>query len=200
MEMINTRFNTANLAALGPLLLAFLLEADAHWAWGFGDKFLTAGVMLFMWLVTSITPDKGFIYKPEAANPNLKAVVVLPLLLMLAVVLSSCSMVPYYTQFKQVADTGLAAAVADRKEFNDKKLALNLAVLCDSSIGAVNRYPNAEVREFIDRLCGGDPGITADQLSRVARLLEQAEGGKPKEDMLVGVPTEPLEVPEGDLP
>lgn len=197
--MINTRFNTSNLAALGPLLLAFLLEADTYWAWGMGEKFLTAGVMLFMWLVTWITPDKGFIYKPEPTNPNLKAVVVLPLLLMLAVVLSSCSMVPYYSQLKQVADTGLVTAIADRKEFNDKKLALNLAVLCDSSIGAVNRYPNAEVRQFINRLCGGDDTITADQLGRVALLLEQLEGERPK-ITLKASPTEPLTIPEGELP
>ena len=197
--MLNTRFNTANLAALGPLLTTILVGLDVRFQWSMGNELMTAFAMAVMWLLTSITPDKGFVYKPEATNPNLKAVVILPLLLTL-LILSGCSMVPYYSQLKQVADTGLAAAIDDRKEFNDKKLALNLAVLCDSSIGAVNRYPNAEVREFIDRLCGGDPGITADQLSRVARILEEAQSGKPKEDMLVGVPTEPLEVPEGELP
>lgn len=189
--MINTRFNTANLAALGPLLLAFLLEADAHWAWGMGEKFLTAGVMLFMWLVTSITPDKGFVYKPEPTNPNLKAVVILPLLLMLTAVLSSCSMVPYYSQVKAVADTGIATAVEDRKSFNDKKLAINLVALCDSSIGAVNRLESEETRDFINRLCGGDPGITADALARFAILFSNMQKGQKLE--LPPIPEGPLE-------
>jgi hypothetical protein len=62
----------------------------------------------------------------------------------------------------------------DRKEFNDKKLAVNLAALCDSSIGSVNRYPDSSVRNFIDRLCGGDEQtVTIDGLTDLLRTLEQ---------------------------
>ncbi len=62
----------------------------------------------------------------------------------------------------------------DRKEFNDKKLAVNLAALCDSSIGAVNRYPDPNVRDFIDRLCGGDgQAVTMDRLADLLRTLDQ---------------------------
>jgi hypothetical protein len=62
----------------------------------------------------------------------------------------------------------------DRKEFNDKKLAVNLVALCDSSIGAVNRYPDPNVRGFIDRLCGGDgQAVTMDRLADLLRTLDQ---------------------------
>ena len=91
-----------------------------------------------------------------------------------AVTLPACSLVPYYTEVKAVADAGIATAVQDRREFNDKKLAVNLAALCDSSIGAVNRHADNEVREFIDRLCGGDgAGISPERLSEVLRTLDQ---------------------------
>ena len=91
-----------------------------------------------------------------------------------AMTLPACSMIPYYTQAKAIADTGIATAVKDRKEFNDQKLALNLAALCDSSIGAVNRHPDINIREFIDRLCGGDgEGISPGRLNEMLRTLDQ---------------------------
>jgi len=108
-----------------------------------------------------------------------------------AFLLSGCSMIPYYSQVKAVADTGIATAVKDRQEFNDKKLAVNLSALCDSSVGAVNRYPDPSVRDFVNRLCGGDPGITTDQLSRLADLLNQAAGSAPR--LVLGEP--PAEIP-----
>jgi hypothetical protein len=93
-----------------------------------------------------------------------------------AATLTGCSMVPYYSQVKAVADTGIATAMQDRKEYNDKKLAVNLAALCDSSIGAVNRHPEPGVRDFVNRLCGGE-GPT-DRLADLLRTLDQlkAEG------------------------
>ena len=91
-----------------------------------------------------------------------------------AVSLSACSMVPYYAEVKAVADAGIATAIDDRREFNDKKLSVNLAALCDSSIGAVNRHPDVNVREFIDQLCGGDGGgIAPDRLHDMLRTLDQ---------------------------
>jgi hypothetical protein len=95
-----------------------------------------------------------------------------------ATALSACSMVPYYTEVKAVADAGIATAVKDRQEFNDRKLAVNLAALCDTSVGAINRHPDINVREFIDRLCGGDGGgISPDRLSEVLRTLDQLNEG-----------------------
>jgi hypothetical protein len=100
-----------------------------------------------------------------------------PLILSLSILasgLAGCSMVPYYSQVKAVADTGIATAVEDRKDFNDRKLAVNLVALCDSSIGALNRYPDPQVRDFVDRLCGGDPNnITIDRLAQVLELVKQ---------------------------
>jgi hypothetical protein len=91
-----------------------------------------------------------------------------------ALSIGGCSMVPYYSEVKAVADAGIATAVQDRKEFNDKKLAVNLVALCDSSIGAVNRYPDASVRDFIGRLCGGDgEAISMDRLAELVRALDQ---------------------------
>jgi hypothetical protein len=49
-----------------------------------------------------------------------------------------------------------------------------LAALCDSAIGAVNRYPDSSVRDFIDRLCGGDGQVvTMDRLAELLRTLDQ---------------------------
>ena len=93
-----------------------------------------------------------------------------------AMTLPACSMVPYYTEAKAIADTGIATAVKDRREFNDTKLSVNLAALCDSSIGAVNRHPDIEVREFIDRLCGGDgDGISPGRLNQMLRTLDRLD-------------------------
>ena len=91
-----------------------------------------------------------------------------------ALALPACSLVPHYTEAKAIADVGIATATQDRRDFSDAKLRLNLAVLCDSSIGAVNRHPDVNVREFIDRLCGGDgEGISTERLSDVLRTLDQ---------------------------
>lgn len=95
-----------------------------------------------------------------------------------AMTLPACSMVPYYTEAKAIADTGIATAVKDRREFNDRKLGLNLAALCDSSIGAVNRHPDIDVREFIDRLCGGDgDGISPGRLNQMLHTLGRLNSG-----------------------
>lgn len=93
-----------------------------------------------------------------------------------AAMMAGCSMVPYYSEVKAVADAGIATAVQDRKEFNDKKLAINLAALCDSSIGAVNRHPDGSVRDFVNRLCGGEgQGVPMDRLADLLRTLDQLQ-------------------------
>ena len=91
-----------------------------------------------------------------------------------ATALPACSMVPYYTEVKAVADAGINTAIEDRREFNDRKLEVNLAALCDTSVGAINRHPDINVREFIDRLCGGDGGgISPGRLNQMLRTLDQ---------------------------
>lgn len=51
---------------------------------------------------------------------------------------------------------------------------MNLAALCDTSVGAVNRHPDSDVREFINRLCGGDAGaVTMGQFADLLRTLDQ---------------------------
>lgn len=98
-------------------------------------------------------------------------------IVILAGMLSGCSMVPYYTEVKAVADAGIATATQDRREFNDRKLAVNLAALCDSSIGAVNRLSDADARDFIDRLCGGDgEGLSPHRLKDVIQTLDELKG------------------------
>ena len=96
--------------------------------------------------------------------------------LVAAAALAGCSMVPYYSEVKAAADAGIATAVQDRQDFNDKRLAVNLAALCDSSIGAVNRHPDTSVRDFIDRLCGGDgQGIPAERLTDLLETLDRLQ-------------------------
>jgi len=52
-----------------------------------------------------------------------------------------------------------------------------LAAVCDSSIGAVNRHPDRQVRDMIDRLCdGGGQGITAERLADLMTALDQLKG------------------------
>src|SRR5687767_8464919 len=91
--------------------------------------------------------------------------------------LSACSMLPYGPQVQAIADQAAVTAVKDRKDFNDKKLALSLAAVCDNSIGSVNRHPDPQVRDMIDRLCdGGGQGITAERLADLMNALDQLRG------------------------
>ena len=112
--------------------------------------------------------------------------------LSVVVALQGCSMVPYYSQAKAVADTGIATAVEDRKEFNDKKLALNVVALCDSSVGAVGRYPDATVRDFINRMCQpGSATVSIEQLKTVLDIMQP-----PHAVTLAVPPAEPLVEPQ----
>lgn len=164
-------WNKAAISALGPALTTILLTFDARLGWNFGPEFWGAVLSVGFGILAFVVPNAE---KPAGIQP-LKCAAVLALLLTLAM-LAGCSMVPYYSQVKAVADTGISTAITDRREFNDKKLAVNLAALCDSSVGAVNRYPDPAVRDFVNRLCGGDPSISMDQLSRTMDLLNVANG------------------------
>ncbi len=93
--------------------------------------------------------------------------------LALLAALPGCSLVPYYSEAKAIADTGIATAVSDRRDFNDKKLALNVVALCDSSVGAVGRYPDATVRDFINRMCQPSSAtVSIEQLKSVLDLIQ----------------------------
>ena len=90
-----------------------------------------------------------------------------------AALLPGCSMIPYYSQARAVVNTGLETGIEDRRAFNDKRLEVNLAALCDTSVGAVNRYPDAAIRGFINRLCGGeDDSVTMNALADLLRTLD----------------------------
>lgn len=95
---------------------------------------------------------------------------------LVGLLLSGCSMAPYYSQLKAVADTGVATAIEDRKEFNDKKLALSLVTVCDSSVGAVYRLTSAELRDIVIRLCGGEQSLTAGELTQLLKLFNPTTG------------------------
>jgi len=91
-------------------------------------------------------------------------------------VAAGCSLVPHGSQVKAVVDEAAIAAVADRKDFNDKKLAISLAVLCDSSLGAVLRLRDDRLRDSMFAICGSDgQSITIGQLSRLMQTLSQLE-------------------------
>jgi hypothetical protein len=56
---------------------------------------------------------------------------------------------------------------------------LSLAAVCDNSVGAVNRHPDPQGRDLIDRLCDGDgQGITADHLSDLMNTLDALQSSR----------------------
>jgi len=64
--------------------------------------------------------------------------------------------------------------VTGRHTHSGKVLTAVLAALCDTSIGAVNRRPEADVRQFINRLCGGeDDEIPVRRITEHHRTLDQ---------------------------
>src|SRR5213592_3901253 len=88
------------------------------------------------------------------------------------VMLAGCSMLPYGPQVKAIADQAAVTAVDDRRAFNDKKLTISLAALCDNSIGAVLRLDDDQVRDGVLALCGGDAqAVTLDRLADLMRTL-----------------------------
>jgi hypothetical protein len=93
---------------------------------------------------------------------------------MLPLLLAGCSMLPYGSQVKAVADQAAVTAIEDRKAFNDKKLAISLAAICDNAVGAVLRLDDDQVRESLFTLCGGDgQSVTVDRLAELLRTLDQ---------------------------
>ena len=96
----------------------------------------------------------------------------------LAAVLTGCSMLPYGPQVKAIADQAAVTAIDDRREFNDQKLTILLAGICDASLGSVLRLQDQDVRDSLFTLCGGDGqaltmGRIADLIRTIDRLKSQ---------------------------
>ena len=92
----------------------------------------------------------------------------------LLLVVAGCSMLPYGPQVKAIVDQAAVAAVEDRRAFNDQKLTVSLAALCDNAIGAVLRLDDEDVRDSLFTLCGGDgQAMTMDRLASLMRALDQ---------------------------
>lgn len=170
MNPLNTQTNKANMSALGPWLVVIALGLDRKFQWGFEEAWYAAVASVLIWVATYYVANRQ-----RPTMPSVSSIAgVLIMVVLAATMLSGCSMVPYYSQIKAVADTGISTAIKDRMEFNDKKLAVNLSTLCDASIGAVNRYPDPQVRDFINRSCGGEPSVSIDMLARTMELLDLA--------------------------
>lgn len=93
--------------------------------------------------------------------------------------LGGCSLLPYGPQVEAIVDQGREAAVADRMKFNDDKLSLSLAALCDNSIGAAARMADKVQRERLFALCGlgeneqpGSADKLLDALTTLAPLVQ----------------------------
>jgi hypothetical protein len=83
-------------------------------------------------------------------------------------------MLPYGPQVKAIADQAAVTAIDDRITFNDQRLKISLATICDNSIGAVLRLQDDQVRDSLFILCGGDrQAVTMDRLTDLMRTLSQ---------------------------
>lgn len=101
----------------------------------------------------------------------MRLISVLALLALLA--LGGCSMMPYYSEVKALAHQSVDTAIQDRKNYNDLKGEVILALPCDVSIGAAMRIPDARKRAILIELCGGPPAnsqVTVDDLAKIMQL------------------------------
>ncbi|HEY1382124.1 MAG TPA: hypothetical protein VGF43_00835 [Dongiaceae bacterium] len=95
----------------------------------------------------------------------------------LASLLTGCSMLPYGPQVKAIADQAAITAIDDRKSFNDQKLTVSLATICDNSVGAVLRLQDDELRDSLFTICGGNgQAVTLSRLADLMRTLDRLKG------------------------
>jgi hypothetical protein len=87
--------------------------------------------------------------------------------------LAGCSMVPYYSQLKSVADTGIVTGIEDRKHFNDVKASTLAAVLGDMSVGAYFRNFTDDQRCAIQALVNGTATANCNSNDRLAAAIEK---------------------------
>ena len=90
--------------------------------------------------------------------------------------LGGCSLAPHYPQLKAIADQGIDTAIQDRKDFNDKKAEVILALPCDVSLGAVRRIGDERKRAILIELCGGPKADTQFSVDDVMRLMNALPG------------------------
>lgn len=103
--------------------------------------------------------------------------------------LGGCSMIPYYSQVKVIADGAIVAAEQDRMEYNDKKADAISKVACDISIGAFSRLPEGNIKQGFALLCGlpGTPAAPIMVVTQGAdgqpdvRIVSAAPAGQPAE-------------------
>jgi len=96
------------------------------------------------------------------------------LLLGTMLTVAGCSMLPYGPQVQAIVDQAAVTAVEDRKSFNDKRLTVSLASICDNTIGAVLRLEDDQVRDSLFTICGGDgQAVTVDRLADLIRTLDR---------------------------
>jgi len=97
-----------------------------------------------------------------------------------SLILGGCSMLPYGPQVKAISDQVAVAAVEDRKAFNDKKLTVSLAAVCDNSLGAVLRLQDDQMRDSLFAICGSDgQSITIARLAELIHTLDQLKTQTP---------------------
>lgn len=93
-----------------------------------------------------------------------------------ALLASGCSLFPQYEALKAVAHQGVETAIQDRKNLNDLKQDVLLALPCDVSLGAVMRLPNERQRAILIELCGGpaaDSQMTVDDLAAMMKVIQR---------------------------
>lgn len=69
------------------------------------------------------------------------------------VLLSGCSLSPFYSQVRASIDQAVEQAVEDRMHYNDQKGETILKLPCDLSVGAYYRLENPNHQKAVDLLC-----------------------------------------------
>jgi PBP1b-binding outer membrane lipoprotein LpoB len=90
----------------------------------------------------------------------------------LLLVLGGCSMVPYYSQVKAIADQGIDTAIEDRRDVNDKKTMVIKALAGEVTRGAMLRVLNPDEQCAIDTLIMGSVQPNCASMDRLATALE----------------------------
>lgn len=88
--------------------------------------------------------------------------------------LGGCSMMPYYSEVKALAHQSVETAIQDRKNFNDLKSEVVLALPCDVSLGAAMRIEDTRKKAILIELCGGplaNSQVSVDDLAALAKAL-----------------------------
>lgn len=92
--------------------------------------------------------------------------------------LGGCSLAPHYTQLKAIAEQGVETGIQDRKDYNDLKSEVLVALPCDAPLGAVMRISDARKKAIIIELCGGpaaDSQVTVEDMAAMMRVLNEPQ-------------------------